>query len=199
MLHTQPIRFLFALAAFSVALLLAVPSSAQRGMGDSEGVARQGTEAMFKDLNGVVVTVEEGQCATTTGRATMGAHVILRTRDQKRLNLHLGPVDAVQDLLDRLTPGTQISAGTFWTDNMPSESYVARTVTIGSDVFELRDQALRPLWRIGAGGGARQGMGQGAGQGMGQGRGQGRGQGQQGMGQGRGSGTPAGGAGPCWW
>jgi hypothetical protein len=200
MIHIDINRLLIVLSIVFLSLIVAVPAPAQqRGMGDDEGLARQQVRPLARDLSGVVVAVEEGPCALTTGRATQGAHVILRTADQARVNLHLGPAAALPDLLARLKPGIAVRSSALWTDRMPDDSYVARTVVVGDDTFVLRDDALRPAWRMGPGGGGGQGyrMGMGMGQGMGPGQGQGMGPG-QGQGMMRGSGNP-GGPGPCWW
>ncbi|KAA5607049.1 hypothetical protein F1188_03850 [Roseospira marina] len=179
-------------ALLGLGLLLAGPAQAQRGLGDAEGIVRQGTPTTTKAMAGRVVAVEDAPCAMTTGRASVGAHLILDTDDGTRINLHLGPVAAVPDLLDAVTPGTRIETETFRTEAMPADAAIARTVQVGDLTFELRDAALRPRWRIGASG---RGAGMGGGMGMGSGMGPGRGMGAAPGSQPR-DGT---GMGPCGW
>lgn len=176
MIHIDPTRTLIILCIVFLSLIVAVPAwPQQRGMGDDAGLARQRLQPLTTDIVGVVEAVEQAPCALTTGRAAEGAHVILRTSDRGRVNLHLGPVAALPDLLARLKPGMAITAAALWTDQMPDNAYVARTVTVGDRTFTLRDQAFRPAWRRGPG------AGQGYGMGM----------------QGRRAGASS--PGPCWW
>lgn len=179
-------RMIYALAA--LLMVVAVPSSvlAQKGLGDTQGVARQGLALPVIDLSGVVGEVVTERCAMTSGRAAIGAHMILQTADNIPLNVHLGPVAALPDLLDALLPGESVAVTAFRTEAMPVDAYVARTVTVANMHFALRDDTLRPNWQIGP---ASRG-GQGMGMGMGMGRGDpGRG----------GAGAGMGGRGRCWW
>jgi len=183
--------------------MLGAPSAAlaQRGMGDTQGVARQTVLPDLVDLAGTVSEVVIDKCAMTTGRAGVGAHVILSTPDGNPINLHLGPEVALPDLLAVLTPKAGVTTTAFRTDVMPADAYVAQAVTVDDETFILRDaQTLRPGWQIGPGGGGHgQGMGMGPGQGRGGGRGGGAGQGWwSGGGTGSGAGS-AQGMGRCWW
>ncbi|SDE57526.1 hypothetical protein [Rhodospira trueperi] len=176
-------RLIYALAA--LLMVVAVPSSvqAQKGLGDTQGVARQGLALPVIDLSGVVGEVVTERCAMTTGRAAIGAHITLQTPDNTTLNVHLGPVAALPDLLDTLRPGESVAVTAFRTEAMPADAYVARTVTVGDMHYALRDDTLRPNWQIGATGRGGQGMNQGGGRGPGRG----------------GAGTGMGGRGGCWW
>jgi hypothetical protein len=166
-------------------VLMATPGSAlaQKGLGDTEGIARQGLDLPVLDLSGVVDEVVTEQCAMTTGRAAIGAHMILKTPDDTILNIHLGPAAALAELLDSLRPGESVAVTAFRTDPMPANAYVARTITVGDMDFALRDDALRPNWQIRPTGRDGQGMNQGGGRGPGRG----------------GAGTGMGGRGGCWW
>lgn len=157
------------LCAAVAAALVATPALGQRGTGQTEGVARQGEPPPIMTLSGVVEEVQTGECEMTTGRASIGAHVIIQTDEQGAANLHLGPTAAVEDLIDRLQPDTPIEADVFQTERMPEDAYVAQAITVGDDSFTLRNDTLRPMWAIGPGGG--RGQGRGAGQAMGIGQG----------------------------
>jgi hypothetical protein len=166
-------------------VLMATPGSAlaQKGLGDTEGIARQGLDLPVLDLSGVVDEVVTEQCAMTTGRAAIGAHMILKTPDDTILNIHLGPEAALAELLDSLRPGESVAVTAFRTDPMPANAYVARTITVGDMDFALRNDALQPNWQIRPTGRDGQGMNQGGGRGPGRG----------------GAGTGMGGRGGCWW
>jgi hypothetical protein len=88
----------------------------------------------------------------------------------KTINLHLGPAAALEDVLDRLSAGQQITFEAFRTDAMPQDAYVSKSLKAGDSTFDLRDDSLRPNWAIAARGGRGGGTGMGAGRGQGQGR-----------------------------
>ena len=137
--------------ALLAALAIAGPAAAQRGVGEAEGIVRQGLQPSTVTLIGVVDDVLIGPCHRTTGRAAVGAHALVRTGTQGPVNLHLGPEAALDALLDRLTVGTEVQVEAFRTDLMPPDAFVARTVTVAGDTFELRDDSLRPHWALGPG------------------------------------------------
>ncbi len=167
-----------AIAAVAVILLSGVyapPLQAQRGMGDQEGVARRGIQPELVALTGEIEKVIVKPCEKTTGRATKGAHILLKTVSddkQKTLNVHLGPADAeiVEKLVEELSEGKKVSVSAFRTEKMPEDHYVAQSLTLGEETFKLRDEeTLRPVWA----GDGRRGRGQPGGRGKGRGRGRG--------------------------
>jgi hypothetical protein len=180
--------------ALIATLAVAAPAAGQRGTGQTEGVARQPELPALTSLSGVVEEVQIDTCEMTTGRAAVGAHVLVGTEQDGTLNLHLGPAAAIEDLLAQLAPGVAIEAEVFRTERMPEDAYVAQAVTVDGESFTLRDDAtLRPRWAIGPDRqpGAGRGAGRGAGQGAGMGPGAGMGR-ASGGGQGRAGGS-------CWW
>ena len=163
--------------AIAAALVLGVPAAAQKGMGEPTGVAREMVKPPVQKMSGTVTDVKVGECEQTTGRSTTGAHLIVRTKEEKTINLHLGPLTAVEHVVEKVPPGTPISFDTFRTEAMPEDAYVAKSITVEDKVIHLRDKNLRPSWAVGRG----PRSGKGAGRGQGKGRG------------------PGGGRGPCWW
>lgn len=143
-------------AVMAGCLLTAAPAVAQRGMGDAEGMARNPQAAEYVDLSGTVSEVVTGPCEMTTGRAAVGAHVIVQSDTLGRINVHLGPAAAVEALLDHLEPGVALTAEAFRTDRMPADAYVAKTVHVGDADYVLRGDDLRPAWAIGPRGGGQQ-------------------------------------------
>jgi hypothetical protein len=135
-------------AGVLTALLLASPAVAQKGTGASEGLGHGDTPVATVTLTGRVQALKTGRCELTTGRAMIGAHVMLATETRNRVNLHLGPEAAVADLLDTLTPGTTVTAEAVRTDALPADAFIARTVTVGGTTTTLRDSDLRPAWRL---------------------------------------------------
>jgi hypothetical protein len=165
------------------ALSFAVPAAAQRGVGESAGVAQQAQKPAIETISGTLKEVKTGSCERTTGRSLLGVHLIVEAVDEKTINLHLGPAAALEDVVGQLSAGQPITFEAFRTDVMPEDAYVAKSLTVSETTFDLRDDNLRPHWAIGPRGG------RGGGRGMGAGRGWGRGQGR---------GARAG-AGSCWW
>ncbi len=183
-------------STIAAVLLMCAPAAAQKGTGEPTGVARQAIKPTVTEYSGVVTDVKIGPCEFTTGRSLVGAHLVVRTGTEGAVNLHLGPRDAVQPVIDAAPAGTPIMFEAFRTDAMPADAYVAKSITVDGETMALRDDTLRPTWAMGPGGG---GMGPGQGQGtMGQGQGMGSRRG-QGAGMGPGSAAPGGGRNPCWW
>jgi hypothetical protein len=194
-------RFLVAVLSSALAWsLIGTPAVAQKGMGDREGVARQAEKPKVVALSGKVLSVESGPCENTTGRATVGTHLMLKSAQGKELNVHLGPEAAVEPVARRLSKGMKIDVKAFRTDKMPKAHFVAQSIRIGEETLELRDDALRPVWaggawnrgRNAAAAPQRPGPGKGRGQQRGWGRGGGKGYG-PGYGRGYGRGWGRGG------
>ena len=162
-------------------LLFAMPAAAQKGMGEPTGVARQAVKPPIETMSGAIKNIKVGPCERTTGRSLQGVHLIVQAESGKTINLHLGPAAALDDVLDQLSAGQQVTFEAFRTDAMPQDAYVAKSLKIGDTTFELRDDNLRPNWAIAARGGRGGGAGMGAGRGSGQGR------------------RPGAGGGSCYW
>ena len=178
------------LSAAAIALTaIGSPVLAQRGTGDQEGIVRSGVAVEPAAIAGTVTDVMQTQCAETTGRSPVGVHLMVDTADGETVNLHLGPLTAMDDVLAAVQEGDAIQAEAFRTDALPADNYVARALMADGQTFTLRDDDLRPVW---AGD-----MGQRTGVGRGSGRGQGGG-GQGGRGQGGMQGFGLG-FGPCFW
>lgn len=188
----------------------------QRGMGNSQGVVRQGVETQRITLQGTVEEIITETCEKTTGPFNLGMHLLITAGEGKQYNVHLGPAVLVKDLVGPLKAGQSVTVQAFRTAIMPAEHFVAIVLTFDGMTVRLRDENLRPLWagqqgqflgRYGAGTvcprpsqtyGRGYGMGNGRGYGIGYGRGMGGaygrsssmgyGQGQGGRGQGRGLG-----------
>ena len=178
------------IAAVVFAFGLLPVASAQRGVGDTQGVAQQPTKPKVVSLSGKVLEVKTESCQTTTGRSPLGTHLMMETSKGKTLNIHLGPVAAVEFVAKELSQGQKVKVEAFRTKKMEKGQYVARTLTFGSRTVELRDETLRPAWagRGGPGWGRGWGRGDGRGRGAGYGRGRGAGWGRQGTQTGRYSG-----------
>ncbi len=182
----------FGVVIFGIALPM---SHAQRGVGDATGIARQPVKPEIVSLSGKIIEIQTGPCAATTGRSLTGAHLIVESPDKQRLNIHLGPADALADVVGGLAAGQEIAVRTFRTERMKENHYVAQTLTADQMTVELRDADLRPTWarggtapndmRAGRAGRGRGVGGPGSGQGAGWGRG-GPGWGRDGSGWGRG-------------
>lgn len=189
-----------------IAGIVTSPADAQKGIGDSTGVAQQMIKPEVLTFSGTITAVLTEPCKMTTGPSVEGTHLLLEMADGTQRNLHLGPTVSVERLTDPLVVGKEVTVQAFRTDKLPQDNYVAQIVTVDDQVIRFRDENLRPVWagslaiRQGRGSWARgmgmnyqRGPGQGRGAAMGQGRGGGRGQGLgQGRGQGRGQGLGCG-------
>ena len=157
---TPRIRWILYATAVLVALgLFATSAFAQKGTGDSTGVAASGDRPALITLSGTVTAVKEGPCTSTTGRSPMGTHLLLDTEDGP-VNLHLGPTAEVTGLRAAVDVGSDVTAEAFRTDALPDGAYVAVTVTTGDTTHRLRDATtLRPEWARGEGRGGPRGRG----------------------------------------
>ncbi len=131
-----------------VSILLAATSMgrAQRGMGDSAGIAQRAVKPDAAWVDGRIVSVETGPCAKTTGRSSIGTHVILRTSQGDECNMHLGPAGMVREAVESLTEGDSVRARVFRTDAMPQGHCVCIEMISGGKTVVLRDDGLRPVW-----------------------------------------------------
>jgi len=134
------------LLSIAVLLGLGPPAFAQRGMGDTDGVVRQGLKLDTVILQGDVIRVITGPCEKSTGRSEIGTHFILKTRKGAERNIHLGPAQLVQGVTDMLSPGSSVTARVFRTEKMPKGNYNAVTITVDNKTMRLREPNLRPVW-----------------------------------------------------
>jgi hypothetical protein len=157
--------------AVLVSVLLAGAAVAQKGTGESTGMARRSTKPPIVTVAGTVTDIKIGPCKQTTGRSAEGVHLLLRAADNREINLHLGPSAALGDVIKAVSAGQPVTSDAFRTERMPQDAYVARVLTVGGRTFELRDVGLRPIWAgAGRGGGRGAGLGAGSPRGRGWGR-----------------------------
>jgi hypothetical protein len=142
---------LLCLAAFATS-----PVLAQRGVGDAEGIVRQGLNPPVVTMQGTITDVKIGPCEQTTGHSPAGVHLLIEGEGQA-INLHLGPVAAVQPWLGQLSKGQAVTFDAFRTDKLPENAYLAKTLRFGDQEVQLRDDALRPTWAAGQGQGRKAG------------------------------------------
>jgi len=137
---------LMAMAALAWTVTL-TEADAQRGMGDPSGVGRQAEKPPLVSLSGKLAEIKTGPCEATTGRALQGTHLILEAADGRKLNVHLGPTNEVEDLVKKLSVGETVAVTAFRTEKMPDGHYAAQAVTVEKTTVELRDaKTLRPTW-----------------------------------------------------
>lgn len=135
-----------------------ITCGAQKGLGDNTGIAREGENLQIFNVTGEVVEIKVGPCEQTTGRADLGFHLIIQLEDESVANLHLGPADALKKVRDTVSIGQRVSAKAFRSEKMPEDACIAKTITIGDEVFSIRDNYLRPIWAASRGmGGGRAG------------------------------------------
>lgn len=126
------------------------PAQAQKGTGDSVGVAPSNALPTVVRTSGTVRRIDVAPCESTTGRAPMGVHLTVDTPDGP-VNLHLGPVAAVDHVLDQLAEGQSITFDAFRTDALPPDARIAKTLQLDGKTIVLRDDRLRPAWAYGPG------------------------------------------------
>ena len=119
---------------------------AQKGTGAATGVAQQVAKPKVTSISGTIREIETGPCQATTGRASVGTHLVIETAKGEKLNIHLGPTAAVKHIADRLTTGDAVTINVFRTDRMTEGHFVAQSIALGEKSVQLRDGNLRPAW-----------------------------------------------------
>jgi hypothetical protein len=89
----------------------------------------------------------------TTGRSATGAHLRVETEDDQVVDLHLGPLSAVEHVLEQVPIGQSIRSEAFRTERMPEDAYVAKSLILDDKIIHLRDDNLCPSWAAGTGAG----------------------------------------------
>ena len=112
----------------SIALLgivsFVAPATAQKGMGEPGGVARQAVKPPIEVMSGTIKDIKIGRCEHTTGRFVEGVHLIVQAQDNRTINLHLGPASPLADIVQKLAPSQEITFEAFRTDRMPKGQVV---------------------------------------------------------------------------
>lgn len=139
-------RHLYLLALTTLLGSVACDAYAQKGMGDDTGVARRAIKPKLITLHGTVRAIESSSCPKTTGRATVGTHLLLESSEERVFNIHLGPAAETTAIVRKVPVGSSVTVTGFRTEAMPEDHYVAKSVAIGDTTFSLRDDDLRPRW-----------------------------------------------------
>ncbi len=156
-------NMLISIVMIFLSLLFSGFAVAQKGMGEDTGIVRQGLTPSVTSISGELQAVKSGPCERTTGRASIGTHLIIQDKDGQKLNIHLGPENAVDHVVEQLSLKQTLSVDVFHTEKMPANAYIAKSLSIDGKVIHLRDDNLRPIWAGSRGAGRGQGMGQGRG------------------------------------
>lgn len=120
---------------------------AQKGLGDTTGVARSGEQPPIVKLEGVLDQIKTGSCEHTTGNSVIGTHLLLYSETgDPLLNIHLGAAYAVEPYVQELVTGQMVEVEAFQTEAMESFEYIAIKVSSNGYTFQLRDENLRPFW-----------------------------------------------------
>lgn len=130
-----------------IMLTLNLPAFAQKGMGDSNGMARSGEQPTFVMLEGTLDHIKTGPCEHTTGSAIIGTHLFIDMEDSDELlNVHLGAAYALESFVSRLEIGQKVEIQAFQTVGMKPFEFIAKEVSTDRHTLQLRDENLRPFW-----------------------------------------------------
>lgn len=127
--------------------MLNVSVFAQKGIGDSNGMARSGEQPIIVVLEGTLDHIKTGPCEHTTGYAVIGTHLFIDTEDREDLlNVHLGAAYALESFVSNLEIGQNVEIQAFQTDGMKPLDFIAKEITADGHTLQLRDENLRPFW-----------------------------------------------------
>ena len=127
-------------------LIWTATAPGQLGMGDSKGVVQKRLKPRLVRISGKLLQIKTHPCENTTGKAKLGTHLILKDRDGRELNVHLGPASELSETVKRITIGANLNLLGFHTNKMPPNHYVAKTLLLPNHIIHWRDSALRPYW-----------------------------------------------------
>ncbi|MGW9686375.1 hypothetical protein [Flagellimonas sp. 2504JD1-5] len=126
----------------SISIITTVHS--QKGMGELEGVSRNGSKYELVTLKGTVTEIKKESCKYTTGKSLSGTHLIMNSNDTI-LNIHLGPTNKVHNFVID-SKGDQIQIVAFRTKKLPKGHFIAKELDYNNSHLELRDKNLKPFW-----------------------------------------------------
>lgn len=129
-----------------LALFVATTGQAQKGQGETEGLARQGATPEMEAIAGTLERVKTGPCEHSTGRAQVGTHLLIREDDGRVVNVHVGPSRAVRPFVNSLTTGDALEITAFRTELLPPDQYIAKTIRTDDETYTVRSDDLRPFW-----------------------------------------------------
>lgn len=120
---------------------------AQKGLGDSTGIARGFEQPEIELVEGTLDHIKTGPCEHATGYAYIGTHLFIKAGETDQLrNVHLGAAYAVESFVNALKIGENITIQAFRTDDMKPLEFIAKEVTANGHTLQLRDENLRPFW-----------------------------------------------------
>ncbi|TAI48916.1 hypothetical protein [Flagellimonas allohymeniacidonis] len=136
----------FMLFLFLVALAGPLTTlNAQKGMGESEGIAKTGEIPEMQTISGLVTEIKKGPCTYTVGKSVSGTHLMVQTEDDVVLNIHLGPTAKIFDFIED-AKGHHLEAIVFTTEKLPENHFIAKEVTYNENKLVLRNGYLKPFW-----------------------------------------------------
>jgi hypothetical protein len=141
----------YIIVAVTTSLLVTSGVFAQKGVGDENGIASQATKPSVTTLSGRISEIKQEPCENSTGKSPVGVHLIIKTNEQKDINLHLGPEDAVDHIVQQIAVGDSLTFAAFRTEKLPEGAFIAKSLTFNEKVVHLRDENLRPSWAYGQG------------------------------------------------
>ena len=99
-----------------IVLIWTVTAPGQLGMGDNKGIAQQKLKPRLVRILGKLQEIKTHPCESTTGKAELGTHLILKDKHGRELNIHLGPAPAVSETVKLLT----VARNSIWLDSVPT-------------------------------------------------------------------------------
>jgi hypothetical protein len=127
-------------------------------MGEPGGMSQRAIQPEITTLAGKILEIRTGPCEHTTGKSLSGTHLIVK-ENGKKLNIHLGPEEAVGHVIDQLAIGSWVTFDIFHTERMPENAYIAKSLTFDDEIIRLRDDNLRHSWTSGRDRGKHKGKG----------------------------------------
>jgi len=128
---------------------LTVFSFAQKGVGNTIGIAQEGIQTHVNEISGSLIEVLDEPCTETTGKYAMGTHLLIKHKinhKEQVANIHLGPTAFVSKMVKDFVPGMEISLKVYHAEGLPENHFVAKSFSYGNNQYKLRDANLKPFW-----------------------------------------------------
>jgi len=131
-------------------IMVIVTSSgfAQKGTGNSSGVAKNYSSSIVTELSGELKKIVNEPCKKTTGRYSYGTHLFIETLNTRKrtLNIHVGPTEEIKRITENLKTGQQIEMMVFKTDDLPENQFIVKSLKVKGKLYTLRNEDLKPFW-----------------------------------------------------
>ena len=97
-------------------------------------------------LSGKIRAIKTKLCERNQGGSRVCFHLTVLTSQQKEIDLHLGAKDIVGKVVNQLAVNQILAFDAFRSQQMPENSYIAKTLSLDDRVIHLNNDVTTPNW-----------------------------------------------------